>query len=252
MNTFCRGGQVKAFMSLDGLPKVLDDIKLAFHQHFGTEFRGTLRNDLLALGAQGETMQNAVWTSTAKTADLETDIYEKLIDTINSRSSQKFHSYRRDSPRPSIALEPLTQSCNKIIIHGVNFTPSTRSKGNSQILFKMSQDPKTLVPGLIQSIFLHKRPGPNGDIITEHFLVVQRYQPLKNADVAFDPYRRYPLLDAHLCHDILCESVIVISLEDVVSHFASCLYESSHIEGKLRVVLSLDRVCSYLSFLPQC
>lgn len=130
---------------------------------------------------------------------------------------------------------------------GVKFSTASRSKGDAQILFRSQEDLNTVLAGQIQEIFAHKRFGEDGSHITDYFLSVRKYKELSPAEAAFDPYRRFPLLDMRLCHDQLSSDIIVISVDDVISHFASCPFEmTENITGDLRVILSLDRVSTSL------
>jgi hypothetical protein len=247
MRTFCRGGQLKALMSREGIPEVLNDIKPAFEKSFGTEFRGTLLNDLLVLGAQGELQQPSVWDAKEKATDLLNSTYDRLVECINRRSpSPKFHSFRSPESSSSIPLEPGVQYRHRVQANGVEFATFRKSKGNAQILYRCGQDSGPVFAGQIQDIFVHERSGPNGNAISEYFLAVKKYEELSHDEARFDPYRKYPLLDVRLCHDNLSSEVDVISLDDIVSHFASCPFETDAIEGGLRIVLSLDRVSGVL------
>lgn len=234
-------------MARDGLPEILNDIKPAFQEHFGTDFRGTLLNDLSALGAQEDVHQIPVWEASKTPTDLESGTYDELIKCINRRSlSHSFHSYLEVGSPSSLALEPVVQHHHRLTAQGVDFSTFRRSRGNAQVSYRSPQNSDTIVAGQIQDIFVHKRPGPNGDdLITEFFLVIRQYQELSSVEASFDPYRKYERLDVRLCHDKLSSTVVVISPHDIVSHFSSCEYETTDIDGKLRVVLSLDRV-SYL------
>lgn len=248
MKTFCRGGQLKALMSRTGIPDILDSLKPAFDRFFGSEFRGTLGNDLLALGAQGDVYQRPFWDTKKKSKDLSPATYNSLINCINRTSPQSFHSFLVQPPSPTaIALEPAVQYYNKLSAMGVKFSTASRSKGDAQILFRSQGDLNTILAGQIQEIFVHKRLGEDGTHINEYFLSVRKYKELSPAEAAFDPYRKYPLLDMRLCHDQLSSDITVISVDDVVSHFASCPFKmSENITGDLRVILSLDRVSTSL------
>lgn len=54
--------------------------------------------------------------------------------------------------------------------------------------------------GKIRDIFVHTRAGPNGDAVTEYFLLVDAFCQLTEAEVEMDPYLRYPLLNVRLYH----------------------------------------------------
>lgn len=241
MRTFCRGGNLKALMSREGLPEILEELKPSFHKNFGTDFRGTLLNDLLALGAEGGTIQLAAWDQARRGVDLVGKEYSLLIECINRFAMpMKFCSYLE--PSGGTSLEPRVQYHRRLKIAGLDFVTAGGSKGNSQVLYRLGPDHNTVKAGIIQEIFVHRRPGPNGDTISQFFLTVLQYEDLSPEEVQFDPYKKYPLLDIWLCHDKLASKVHVITSNEVVSHFASCSFDTDAIDGPLKVILSLDRV----------
>ncbi|KAH7904645.1 hypothetical protein BJ138DRAFT_1106647 [Hygrophoropsis aurantiaca] len=76
----------------------------------------------------------------------------------------------------------------------------------------------------------------------DFFYVIRPFTTLSSNQVAHDPYRFFTLLDTQLYKDEFDPEEIVIRTEDIVSHFVSCPYESPELEGKYRVVVSLDRM----------
>jgi hypothetical protein len=243
MKTFCQGGQLKSLMSHEGLPDILNQIKPAFQANFGTEFKGTLLNDLLVLGAQGEPVSLSLWDDNEKVADLPLPIYEQLIACINLRSpSPVFCSFNTQGSHT--ALEPGVQYRNRMAARGVEFATFRTLKGNAQILYKSHNSSHTLA-GQIQDIFVHRRPGPNGRSVSEVFFNVRHYEELSYDEARSDPYRKHPLLDVRLCHDKLSTEVTVVPLDGVVSHYASCSVNVAGIEGNVKVILSLDWVSGF-------
>lgn len=248
LKSFCRGGNLKALLSRDELSDTLQEIQTTFRQHFGSEFRGTLMNDLLALGALETATETATWDPKRREESLSASdpLYCLLLDRINQDATPlMFHSYDNFSPL-GYALDPAIQSHDKLKAKGVIFATAKYSRANSLILFRSAVD-RHARAGEVQQILVHAHPGPNGDIRTEYFLAVKPFQELTQDEATFDPYRCFPLLDTKLYHDKLSSSTFVIKICDIISHFASCPYTSPILKGSFRVVLSLDRVCALLS-----
>lgn len=174
-------------------------------------------------------------------------VWAMLVAGAWKKSSPPIHSYFSAQPESltSRALDPAVKYYNKITAMGVKFSTPSQHKGDAQILFRSKGNPANVLAGQIQEIFVHRRPGNAGpeEPISQYFLSVRQYEELSPAEAIFDPYRKYPLLDVRLCRDKLSSDVVIIPLEDIVSHFASCPFKmEDNITGDLRVILSLDRV----------
>jgi hypothetical protein len=193
--TFCRGGNLKAFWSAIDLPQVLKDINDAIQQYFGSDFHGTLLNDLEALGSSDIDQGRAVMDEKKKCSTLLDDVYADLATRLNLDSAPL--RYCTDDSRVVenvSVISPEVQHHRKFKLQGAVFTTAQQSKNDSLILYRSDPDGATR-PGQIQDIFVHSRAGPNGDTITEYFLSVQPYRQLTIEEAKSDPYLDYPLLD---------------------------------------------------------
>ncbi|KAI5987371.1 hypothetical protein EDD15DRAFT_2199593 [Pisolithus albus] len=127
----------------------------------------------------------------------------------------------------------------KIIIENTTYTSNRKVHRDSLIQFYRipGEDSQS---GQIEEIFLHTRAGPNGDPLTEYFLVVQPFNPLSPAQAKHDPYLKFPLLDVRLHHKELLVG-LVIRAANVIGHVACCPYKAGLPEGNMQVVLALSR-----------
>lgn len=231
MRTFCRGGNLKAML---GEWKDTDDdalavVKDAFGRCFPTEFKGTLKTDLIALGADGEQETRPVWDVNHAAAIAPNAAYAAL-------------SARIDAESPNARYTPGVQERKRVKVGGLDFTHVKESKGNAQILFRPTQEGVgEVAAGQIDSIFVHQHtPAGSDELVAQHFFIVRKYKNLEDPKMARDPYRRYPLLDVWACYDAFEEEPFAVKGAEIVSHAATCPIELSG--EKYRVVLSLDRV----------
>ncbi|KAH7921121.1 hypothetical protein BV22DRAFT_1132528 [Leucogyrophana mollusca] len=235
---FCRGGNLKAMIERQAdLPQVLEELKPIMKQFYDADFRGTLLNDLLALGAQ-ESHSTEPTTDNKPLQVLPDDWYHRLLARINQDSAPlRFCSHK--SPVPStIPLNPFVQDRDAIRKDGVIFKASSRAKGDSFIIFR-AIGCDHFKAGHISRAFLHACPTAEGDLLQEFFLGVEEFRELSPQDSAFDPYRRYPLIEARLFNDQTSPTVIKAS--DIISHCATCPYRSEELSANCRVILSLNR-----------
>ncbi|KAH7918969.1 hypothetical protein BV22DRAFT_1051386 [Leucogyrophana mollusca] len=241
IRSFCRGGSLKALMTQDGLPDALAELRPIIHQYFGSDFRGTLLNDLLSMGASNDGSE-VPSNSNDKFDMLSDGLYYKLLTRINHDSFPlTFRSFREPQESPALALDPRMQFKKTVKYRGVSFSTAGYHVGNSYILFR-SRSTDDIRAGQIHGIFVHSRPGPQNSTIAEFFYVVKQFKALDESQAIHDPYRLYSLLDTRLYLDEFDPEDMVIKTCDITSHFASCPYESSELQRKCRVVVSLDRV----------
>jgi hypothetical protein len=245
MTAFCRGGNLKAFWSTLDLPQVLQNIKNIIYQYFGADFHGTLLSDLEALGSFEPDQDRAFMDDNKKCSTLPQDIYANLATRLNLDSAPL--KYCIDDVRMTEHFSVISsevQNHHKFKSQGAVFITAHQSKNDSLILYHPGPDIPACA-GQIQDIFVHSRGGPNGNTITEYFLVVQPYRQLNAQEAKLDPYRHYPLLDVQLYHDDLNNHTVVIKASNIVSHVATCPHRNGTASKRYRVVLLLNRVCAF-------
>lgn len=101
-------------------------------------------------------------------------------------------------------------------------TTKPQSKKDAAVVFHLP-GMGNFKAGLISKIFVHSCPDPtNGTTMFEPFLLVNSYKELTNAEVPFDPYWRFLMLEAHLVKNEV--EPFVIKASDIISHCATCAY----------------------------
>ena len=238
MRSFCRGSNLRALLSRQDAPEVIQNLKPVIATHFNLNTRGTLMNDLLAMGSHNNPFECPFISSDMPSSILSHLHYQLLVACLAK-------DYLN-------ALGFLPENCiypqDKIDAHGAIFTTADHSVSNSQILFTAMENYRHV--GQILMMFYHKHQHPHsGETITEFFLLVKPFGTLAPNEAALDPYRKFPLLDCQLYRTNVPVDVIIIRRSDVISHVAVCPYESEEIAGELHVVVSLDRVSSHFFLL---
>jgi len=242
MRSFCRAGNLKALLSLEaGLPDVLEDIRGLVATHYGSDFHGALQNDLLALGSQKGPSATRV-SSDRPFVELPTDTYDLLVGRLRLDDAPQQFSSHRTASSTDTSVNPRVQYHNQLEHKGVIYRAmACRSSTDATITFN-SPGTSSVRAGIISKIFLHSRPSIDGTTIFEFFLVVKTYQELSAEEVSFDPYRRFPMLEAYLVKEEMFPTIIKAS--DIISHCATCPYNHLNLNnGPYRVILSLNRVC---------
>lgn len=208
---------------------VLGVVKGAFDRCFPTEFKGTLKNDLVALGADGEVEDKPLWNHNHEAAVAPNAAYAALSARIEAES-------------PNAKYTPGVQERKRVKVRGLDFTHVKESKGSAQILFRPTgEGAGGVVAGQIDSIFVHRHTPPDSDqAVVQHFFIVRKYKNLEDIGMQKDAYRRYPLLDAWTCYDAFEEEPYAVKGAEILSHAATCPVELNG--EKFRVILSLDRV----------
>ena len=226
MRTFCRGGNLRALITRDGLPDALESLRPMVQKYFGSALNGTILNN----SSSPDPTADERPPSSTKHELLDETLHRALVDCVNTGPSQ-------------LPLEPLVQYHDQITHMGVTFSTTRRHAGNSLVLFKTGPSPLQRA-GQIQRIFSHtrRRDGDRPETVTDYFCVVLQYQELTDEEATHDPYRVFALLEARVCRKGFLPSLTVIQLSWIISHFASCPYKLGEFGDDFHVVLSLNRV----------
>jgi hypothetical protein len=241
MRGFCRGGNFRALMAQENLPPAFQEIRPIFDRFFGSALSGTVLADILSLGTTADGTDVPILVD-EPTTSLPEETYHGLLLCLNRGHPFPCYVSYRTEPQPlTFAVEPRALQEKMVKINGATFTCASKHTGNSLVLFKLADETFERA-GQIQSIFAHRRQGLEGKLITEFFYVIQQFKELTDEQRQHDPYRRFPLLCTRLCSREYLPSELVIKTHNIVSHFASCPYESRELPGGFHVVLSLNRV----------
>ncbi|KAH7906904.1 hypothetical protein BJ138DRAFT_566339 [Hygrophoropsis aurantiaca] len=232
-------------MAQKDLPDALSELRPIIQDYFGSDFRGTLLTDLLSTGASDDGSEIPAFRNSDPTV-LPDNIYTKLLACINREPGPAhFISYRSPPSHLAQFLEPQAQYRKSIRYRGIVFATAAQHTGNSYVLFRKYPGGNACA-GQIHQIFVHSRTSKDGQLRTEFFYVIRPLLALDSDQAAHDPYRFFALLDTQLYKDEFDPEEVVVRTTDIVSHFASCPYENPEMQGKYRVVVSLDRVSTKL------
>lgn len=128
-------------------------------------------------------------------------------------------------------------------VHGVTFRSSRDSSKDSNIVFWANSSKTSQGAGRILKIFSYTYRGARGQNVDGTYLFVTPYEELSAADAVHDHYRAYPYVGGRLYYEDHLPGVI-ITPEQVVSHFARTPLTMPGILKPCVHVLSLDKVGS--------
>ena len=244
IHTFCRGGNLKALMASNSLPEVLGSFRPIIQSHFGKDFRGSILFNLLSLAPESHNLDNEgsdiLRMGKQPLVTPSNDVYVLLLQQLNDDGPvPRYRSYTDPFKDCTISLEPKIQCWKSVHKKGVVYVTESQHVGNSFVFFHHSGSSHA---GQIQEIFSHSRTTMElSDAVTEFFCVVKPLQELGEVDILRDPYCPYLLLNVRLCYDGF-DPIVVIRLQDIITHCATCSYVDPLLSRNARVVLSLDRV----------
>lgn len=185
-----------------------------------------------------------------KPSKLDPSVYSAVLAKVNAISETRFVAISGDVAHDN--LHPLLADhaifAPRFTEHVLNVTFATfkSQPRNSFVLVKrqvgvISPVVKAL-PGQIRDIFHHSR-NEAGSARTSVFFNIQLYAPLVDNDVLLDPYRQFSGLETALYYNRFEPDIFVAALDDLVGHFAACVYTPEDINEECIVVRSLDKVC---------
>ena len=120
--------------------------------------------------------------------------------------------------------------------------------GNSLIIYRCSGD-RSSAPwraGKIVSIFVSKQPPRDSrSLMIGPLFVVSDYRPLSNEEASHDWYRKYGDAGGRLFHAVH-DSSVLLSMRDIICHFACTAMTLPELEGDFIHVLPLLRVGTLL------
>jgi hypothetical protein len=242
IRAFCQGANLRALM---GSPngKAVEALQQPFRQHCSSSLTRNILHDILVAGAPSHCDGSLRWEDGKVTADLPDSVYSALSSYLMKQSPPIPHYF--SSASPTSMLPRAVQQKRKIEWKGTIYTTFRHNRKNALVLFTGGISSHGMQAGLIQEIFMHRRLKNKNDWITEPFCAMLPFKCLSQHEASRDPYAKYPLLDIRLYHN-QHEPLIIVSLNDVVSHAASCRIAYAGIGDDLLVIQSLDRACAFL------
>lgn len=160
----------------------------------------------------------------ARPAPLEDVEYQALVERLSFEADNVYMDEQRyfaERPPGKLPLPRSATQCSSVTISGVRYTPSSRSQGDSNVMFRHPTSGTEPIPGRIESIILNTRRGTGGeDDIEETFLIARRLKALNGFDVNLDPYRKYPNVGGRLYYNAYDDAMLALRCQDISSHFA--------------------------------
>jgi hypothetical protein len=105
---------------------------------------------------------------------------------------------------------------DKLKRHGAIFSPASFSVRDSHVVIGKGL-PGDWYAGKIKQIFTYPFGPPRSH---EAYVVVQKFKELSAREAMQDPYRRHPMVGGRLYHSELEEQIEVVTVQDIIAHFA--------------------------------
>lgn len=169
--------------------------------YLNPQVKGTLFEDLPSMNTEHESFQGTeCW--------LEKVVLEHLQNLL-VRMGKTLHM-------AGITVPTKARRYDKLKHHGAIFSPASSSVRDSHVVIGEGF-PGDWYAGKIKQIFTYPFDLPGSK---EAYIVVQRFKELSAQDAMQDPYRRYPMVGGRLYYPELEEQLEVVTVQDVIAHFA--------------------------------
>lgn len=250
MNTFCMASNLRAMVTSNLAPAILQEFETVIDAAIGNDSRGTLMSDIMSFGAQAEPK---ISFDEGRQSPLSHEVYSSLMALIlrnkNLHEGLRFVSHDAWERERDTILNPNAQHLQEVKIRGLSFKTKRSCAGDSLILFTsqgQGSTPQNQEMGQIQDIFIHRRasltsPAGHREAV---FVSLRIFPNLTETDRKHDPYRRFKYLGMKLMYRTLSPETIVIPARDIIAHFASCHYDHPSLVGpqSCMVAIPLNRV----------
>jgi hypothetical protein len=227
---FVRGNNLRGIFQKTGTPEVILNCKPMFQKLVEPQVRNTLVTDILTLFT-GESVPE--FDDPVTEPQLQQPVQPP--DALPVKLRECFIATFEDC-LPAHLLSHLT-------ISGITYSTSTTHLGNSLILLKSSA-PNKYLPARIDFIAQILLDTDDGHLVT--FIATRKYKP---SPIKSDPFRSFPFLQVELWSREL-DSLKLYLLNSIECHFAQSLVLWKDLN--LMVMISLSRVCIFLSFFCTC
>ncbi|KIJ24110.1 hypothetical protein M422DRAFT_56537 [Sphaerobolus stellatus SS14] len=251
MRTFCIGARLKALVA-DGHLESLSEVGDVFQSTFADNHTGSLLYE--RLGLESRTInEQPLQLSKPQDTTLDSKMLLILVNTLNLQYDVggKIYGTSLQCGPNIIPLDPRVWNLRECEIDGLKYRPSLSptidisansrlfAHRDSHILVRFSDSDK-IIPCSIQNIVAHRRISVMDEkTLIETFLIIRRYVELEPEHCAFDFWRAYKYGAGRLCYDLLADDPEIISLNQVISHFAKTPFPANAIAG-------IDRPCIHV------
>lgn len=237
MKHSCRAANFRATLEDDRIRSQVEELAEAFEETVAEDRRGTRIRESTLLDPPHKSNGKAL-----KQITLPDDCFDALIDHLNHKAGQELfidvRKMRRITGMQQLSNQAL--KCPRIFHGGVSFLSSSESPRDSNLLFRSSAM-SLPCPGRVLQIFKYAIWNAQGALTNSTYLYVAPLEPLSAEDAVQDPYRSYKHGGGELYYDQYLAGII-ITAEDVVSHYARTPMVMPSIQRPCVHVLSLDKV----------
>ncbi|KAI0364056.1 hypothetical protein BV20DRAFT_957023 [Pilatotrama ljubarskyi] len=242
MRGFYCGAELRWLMVSTKWPdnEVYGDMVSAFNTAFQDAARGTRVSDYGALDPDQQSPE--VVYDAGKQVILERVRYEDLLRLM----PPGFASFYASTTDERARLSPYVQHIRRTHKDGVVFTTRGHSRRDSYVVIKSgAHGDSQLCYGQIVDIFLHSRLEDGRQQVST-FAVVDVFADLAEAHAEQDPFKAYSAVGTRLCYH-RSDSQLLITLSDIVAHFAALVYTPAEIGQECIACRSLDRVSAFVA-----
>lgn len=246
MKQSCRAANFCASLEDKHIRSQVEELVEAFEETVAEDRRGTRLRESTLLHTQPS---HNFRGKPLKSFTLPNDCFSALIDYLNHKAGQElFADVRRMCRVPGIQqLSNKALKCPRIFHGGVSFLSSSDSPRDSNLMFR-SPTMSFPRPGRVLQIFTYSIWNAVGALTEATYLYVAPLEPLSPQDATQDPYRSYKHGGGELYYDRYLAGII-ITPEDIVSHYARTPLVMPSIPLPCVHTLSLDKVCRVVNAL---
>lgn len=238
MRHSCRAANLRAILEDEEIRPHVGELLDAFEDLQSEDRRGTrLRESNLSTGSFSASKK------ATKSVILEDACVRALAVHLESRNPGAIFIALRDRRRVLGATYLTDRGVHtpSYQIRGVTFRSVQDAPKDSNIMYWADASKTTTCAGQIIRIFSYTHHGVGGDNIAGTYVFVAPYEELSPEDATHDHYRTYPYVGGRL-HYQRQRTGIVISVDQILSHFARTPMNVPGIEEPCIHVLSLDKV----------
>ena len=190
-------------LSCERMGQRLKPIADQLANYLNPQVKGTLFEDLASTNTRHESIQGTeCW--------LEGVVLEYLRNLLVRMG--------KTLPVAGATMPAKAREYDKLKHRGVIFSPASFSNRDSHVVIGKAF-PGDWYAGKIKQIFTYPFGLP-GSQDGEAYIVVQKFKELSVQEAVQDPYRRYPMVGGRLYHSELEEQFEVVTVQDVIAHFA--------------------------------
>ncbi len=239
MKHSCRAANFKVVLENDHIRQQAQELVDAFEESAAEDRRGTRLRESTFLDPLPSLNRTS---KPLKILTLDDACLRALIAHMNHAAGKEVFVDVRES-RWTPGVQQVTGrafKCPRIFCGGVSFRSASDSPRDSNLIFHSSTTSSSSA-GRILQIFNYPIWDGTGKLTESTYLYVAPLEKLTSEDAARDPFRSYAYVGGELYYDRYQPGVI-ITPDDIVSHFARTPMELPAIPYPCIHVLSLDKV----------